>query len=221
MYGTNLNIITITEFQNECPEVDISQYVPATISGMITDASGMVSDYLRYTPIAEDIVDEVKEAHVTTEGDLIINPAKPPIVSVSALAVTKGTTTLNITLTSSAGEPKYNLDFAKRYLRVPGAEIQLSGTFSLNSLYSLRESQFYTKMSYRGGFEASAIPPAIKQACILFVRELLSRRFNTSGAKKISQGGISVEYSMRNVDDDKSDLVKDAERLLRPYRRIG
>lgn len=218
MYGTNVNIISVSDFQAYAPEIDVSQYSAPTMSGIITQASSMVANYLQYTPVAEDITNELKEAFISTDGDLLVYPAKLPIISVSSLKIAKGATELAITLTETDGTAKYNVDFARRNLRFPWGEVVLQGTAVFNDFYSLRGQQFYTKMSYRGGWEAYAIPDDIKLATILYTRELISKRNNTSGAQSITQGGISLRFSDRT---EKSDLVKDAERLLGPYRRIG
>ena len=216
---TDINIITTTEFAQMAPEISTSQYTDATVSGFISSASKMVSDYLEYSPYAEDIVEELKSGMVTTEGDLIIYPNKIPVISVSAIKLAKGSSSGDVSLTlTESGNAKYNIDYTKRTIRFPYGELTLQGTPVFTNFFNLRGVQFFTKLSYRGGFEVSELPQTIKLATVLFTRDILSRSTNTSGAKRISQGGISLEYSER---DGKSDLVVDAERLLRPYRRIG
>lgn len=216
---TDYNLITIDEFKAYAPEVDLTQYDDPTISGMISQASKMSSDYLLYTPILESISAEVTDSHVTTEGDLIIYTQKLPIVSVSEVKIMKGTTEVGLGLTNSAGELRYNIDYAKRYIRYPYGEVSLEGDFLFTNFYSLRGNQFYTKTTYTAGWSFEELPVSIKQATSLFMRNILSRRMNTSGAKRITQGGITMEYWDRK--DSKSDLEVDAYRLLQPYRRIG
>lgn len=218
-----INLITTVEFKEKAPEVDTSRYTDATVSGFITQASEEVGRYLQYDPLAEDITDELKTARVTTDGDLLVFPAKIPIISVSALSVKKGTTELTITLEDSQGNAKYNLDYTNRYLRFPSYEIILQGQIVvLTDFFAFRSTQFFSKMSYRAGYEPSSLPETIKEATVLYVREKLARAQNTAGAKRITQGGITLEYSQRGDKfGGKSDLVVDAEKLLRPYRRIG
>lgn len=215
---TDTNIISPAQFASFAPEVDTQKYDAPTISGMISQASRMVSSYLQFTPIAEDITDEVKEAGITPNGDLMIFPAKVPIVSVSAIKLYKGATTININLLDGAGNTKYNIDFNKRHIRYPFSEITLQGTPIFTNFYSLRGTHFYIKLSYRGGFEPYAIPADIQLATVLYVREILSRQSNPIGATELRQGGVAFKFSSTN---DKSDLIRDAERLLNPYRRIG
>lgn len=212
------NIITVTEFGEFAPEVDTSQYTNPTISGMISQASRMATDYLEYSPLAENIVDEVKQGLVTVDGDLLIMPAKLPIVSVSALYVTKGTTTLTVELQRD-GTDKFNIDYTRRHIRLPYNELILQGTTVVFDFYALRSSQFYTKMSYRGGWEPSELPATIKQAVVLLTKDILSGQNNAMGLTSMSQG--QVRFSWGKDASGVSPLVKQAHLLLGPYRRLG
>lgn len=217
---TEVNLITTADFQAYAPEVDISQYTEPTLSGMISQASAMVSDYLDYSPVLETITDESKKGMVTTDGDLLIFPNKLPVQSVSSIGVYKGTTTVSITLTDSAGNNRYNIDYTKRNVRVPWGEVAITGNPVFNNFFQLRGLEFYTKMTYQGGWAYSELPRAIKQATILYVRDIISRKYNPQGASRISQGAITIEFAQRK-DGSTSDLVSDAQKLLQTYRRIG
>lgn len=214
----DVNIISQDQFASFAPEVDLSQYNAPTISGMIGMASAMVSRYLQYNPVAETITNEVKNGIIGTQGDLIIYPAKVPIISVTGISIFKGATSIALNLLDGNGTPKYNIDYLARSLRFPFAEITLQGTPIFTNFYSLRGTQFFTKFSYRAGFEAYAIPADIQLATVLYMREILMRRYNTVGAQEVRQGGLDFKFSLTT---SKSDLVMDAERLLNPYRRIG
>lgn len=216
---TDTNLVAVADFTAYAPEVDVSRYDNTTLSGIIGDASKMVSDYLLYTPIAEDIVSELKEARITSDGDLLIFPNKLPVNSVSSISISKGATDVSINLVDGSGNPKYNIDYSKRKILYPYGEISLTGVPIFTDFYALRGSHFYTKISYNGGWAYASLPGTIKQACFLFIREILSKRYNTSGATQISQGGISLRFAESN--GQKSDLVVDAQRLLGPYKRIG
>lgn len=215
----HINLINTTEFREYAPEVDLSLYNDTTISGMISQATTLVEDYVGYSPYAEDIVGELKESLIDSNGDLIVRPEKIPVISVSSLKLAKGSPAgdVDIVLTNESGD-KYNIDFSGRYIRFPFGEMTLTGSPIFSNFYNLRGKQFYTKISYRGGYEPSDLPAVFKQATIMFMRDIISRSSNPSGATRISQGGISLSYEQR---DGKSDLVFDAERILRPYRRVG
>lgn len=216
----NVNLITVAQFTAYAPEVDVSQFNDPTISGFISRASQVATDYLGYTPVLEVITDELRPGHVSSSGDLVIYPQKVPLVSVSAIGVTKGTTNLTLQLTDSQGNNKYNIDYTKRRLVFPYGEVILSGTTVFTNFFALRGSDFFTKVTYTAGWPLTELPGPILEAVTLIVRDMLSKRFNQAGAERISQGGISLEFSAYN-DLGQSNLVKEAKRLLNPYRRIG
>ena len=78
----------------------------------------------------------------------------------------------------------------------------------------MRNVDFYSKITYTAGY--STIPNIIKEATALFTLDSIARRSNLSGATSINQGGISITYG-----NGRSDLVKDAERLLKGYKKVG
>lgn len=219
MVGTDTNLITVAEFTAAAPEVDLSKYETTTVSGFIGKASKEATDYLQYTPLQETITDEQKNAVITNEGDLLIFPNKPPVQSVSAIAILKGATVINLNLKSGDDIDKFNIDFTKRNIRYPAGELTLQGVPIFTNFYGMRGSQFYTQITYVGGFLESELPDTITQAVVLLTREILSRSQNTSGAEEISQGGLRLKFSSRRGGE--SDLVVDAKKLLNPYKRIG
>jgi|SRR5882672_2708656 len=213
------NLLTVSEFGQFAPEVDTSKFDAPTISGIISQASKAVGDYLEYTPYAEDIVDELARGMITTEGDLLIFPQKVPIQSVGAISITKGTVTITLGLTAG-GLNRYNLDFTKRNIRYPYQEISIQGQVIFTNFYQLRGTHFYTKISYRGGFEVSQLPSSIKQATILFVKDIFANQYNQMGASNLRQGAVSFGFGAGGDQSGKSKFIKDAERLLNSYRRV-
>lgn len=215
---TDYNLITVTEFQANVPELDLSQYDAPTISGMISRASKMVSDYLLFTPLQETIVDEVKTAMIDSMGDLVIFPNKIPVVSVSGISIMKGATTVEINLLDGNNTPKYNVDYSGRHIRYPNGELTLQGVPIFTDFMALRGTQFYTKITYTAGWTPSSLPQTIKEACYLFMRDIVSKKFNITGATELSQGGVSYRFSNSS---GKSKFQTEAEKLLNPYRRVG
>ncbi len=215
----NYNIITTTEFAAYAPEVDTSRYGDTTVSGFIAMASEQVNQYLGYSPLAEDIVNERRNSKITSEGDLLVFPTKVPVITISSLSIVKGAVTIGLPLTDGNSLPRYTIDFTGRNVRLVGGYAIFTGYPMVTNFYALKGQQFYTSMNYRAGYEPSQIPPTIKMATSLFVREIIARSYNTTGAASIRQGGITISYSENKEGD--SDLVKDAKRLLNPYRRIA
>jgi hypothetical protein len=216
---TDNNLITVTELGLMAPKLDTTAFDAPTLSGYIQAASKIASDYLEYTPLAEDIVGEIRDGRITSEGDLLIFPAKLPIASLSSLEITRGTASVTLSLVNGAGANRYNIDFNKRHVRYPYQELVIQGTPVFTNFNNLRGIQFYTKMSYRGGYEVASLPQTIKQAVAILVMDLIGPQNNPTGATEIRQGQVSFKYN--SYGEAQSQLMKSALRLLNPYRRIG
>lgn len=215
-YGqTNYSIVTVDELRVYAPELDLSAYDNPTISGMISQASQVVSDYLDFNPIAETIVDEVQKGRISTRGDLTVFPAKIPVISISKIEFVRGSTSVELGLTTN-NLPRYNIDYQKRKIVYPYEEITLNGFPVFTDFYALRSMDFYTRITYRGGWEPSDLPGTIKQATFLIMRDLVSPKYNLAGASEVQQGGISLKFSDRRTE---SKFLTDARRLLAPYVR--
>lgn len=210
------NLITVQEFTSYAPEIDLGRYTTPTVSGFIAMATRQVIDYLEYDPNYSVVVNEKVKGIIGTNGDLIFRPKKVPLVEVDALSITKGTVEASIQLTTGDAV-KYDIDPNGLYARISMYELVMLGYPVFSNFYALKGTQFYLKGSYKAGYIPSEMPETIKYATSLFARDILGRSTNTTGAKSITQGGITISYSER---DGKSDLVKDAERLLVTYRLI-
>lgn len=211
------NYISVNELHTYAPEVYTSisgTYTETTLSGMIGRASAMVDSYLGYTLPVEVLTEKI-EGMVDSDGNLVVYTRKRPITAVSAISIKKGNDEINLTL-GDAGQQKYDIPEPKVRIVYPNAELSASSVSTIANFYELRTTSFFTETTYTAGFET--IPDDIKEATTLFVREILSRRSNTVGASRISQGGISISYESRG--GTKSDLVSDAENILSPYRRL-
>jgi len=218
---TNASIVTVTDFQALAPEVDTTRYDNPTISGILSQASQVASDILGFNPMLEVIVDEVKEGRITTEGDLLVFPAKVPIVSVQGITLNKGPVSVSVGLTDGNGNNRYNIDYSQRHIRYPYNEITLNGSPVFVDFYSLKYTQFYVKLSYTAGWSYTNLPGSIKQATILLARDIFSNQYNQMGASRITQGSLTIEYKTNDPQGkQRSKLVADAYRLLAPYRKM-
>lgn len=216
---TPSNLLTVAEFKSLAPTVDVSKYDAPTLSGLIGQASQMASDFLQYTPLAEDIVNEVvPRGLINSEGDLMVYPNKIPIQRVDAITIIKGSVTLPLTLLNGQNQQKYNVDRSGNYLRYPYGELSLQGVPVFIDFYALRGYQFYVEFSYRGGFEVAQLPLSIKQAVVLYMRDIISKDYNAFGAQSVHQGGLGFSYATERDGD--SLFIVQAKRLLAPYRRV-
>jgi hypothetical protein len=203
--------LSVDEFKDWNPETDFSDYAVTTLSGMITRASAWVDDYLGYSLKVEDIEDELAEATVTTDGDLMIFPRKIPIISVSKIGLKLGQYDTSLEIEDENGT-YYDIPEPRHYILYPFQQLQLTGKVALKNLLQVRTRLYFTQISYRAGYET--IPDVIKDVVNLVAKDIFMRQVNPMGLGNVSQGGISMSYQT-----GESDLVKRAKELLEPYCR--
>lgn len=209
-----------------CDEVDIENFLltdidnsfSAQIEDWIAAAETQVNTYTGYTTasgiFAEQITGEVSKAFVDADLNLKIFPRKTPIVSVGAVALGRGTSRLNLTLTNGANVPKYNIPTRGNYISYPQYELAITGGSIINSFASIRGTEFYVYLDYIAGY--TAVPADIRLATVNLVSDVIMRHANKEGLESITQGRVSKRWRQR--DDGKSDFVKDAYELLKGYR---
>jgi hypothetical protein len=205
------NYISVDEFKDWNPETDFSDYSVVTLSGMIARASDWVDNYLGYSLMIEDIENELTEATVTTDGDLIIFPRKIPIVAVYKIGLKLGQYDTDLILEDESGT-YYDIPEPRHHIVYPFQQLQLTGKVALKDLLQVRTRLYFTQISYRAGYET--IPDAIKDAVNLVAKDIFMRQANPMGLGSVSQGGISMSYR-----SGESDLIKRAKELLEPYVR--
>jgi len=209
-----INFITNDEFRALAPDVDLSAYSETTISGFINSATNQAEGYLGYTLPFEQ-VEETIEAYVDADSDLVIFPTKKPIQTFNSLSITKGSFTANVNLTSGT-QNLYNISNAKDRVTIPGSTITLSSV-NIIDFTGLRNTKFFVKINYGGGYYMYDRPQDIIEAIVLFSRDKFSRTANPYGASRMSQGSVSIDYAQRK---GKSDLVTDAESILLGYKSV-
>lgn len=206
-------IVTLADFLANAPDVDISRYTTATVSGMLSGAQQRAEDYLGYT-LARETLTQKLEGIITNNGDLVVFPNKRPINSVSSAMIVKGS--FNASLALSSGDVYY-YDIPEPLDRIVFDGTNLQGTrASYISFSQLRGATFYVNLTFNAGYDT--LPGTISEAIYLYARDSLTRSLNSTGATSISQGALSISYSQRH---GKSELVQDAESLLSDYRIIA
>lgn len=210
-----------------CDEVDIENLllldIDNTFSPQVEDwiasAEKQVNRYLGYPNfasgiLAESITNEVVKSFINSQGDLVIFPRKLPINSVSTIQLVRGTTVLTLTLTNSAGDVRYNIPSTNDQIIYPSQELSLTGVSTISNFSQLRGIRFFAKITYNGGY--SEVPADIRLATANLVADVIMRHSNKEGLESITQGRVSKRWKDR--DDGQSDFVKDAHKLLDPYR---
>lgn len=211
------NYLTVTEFQDMNPELDFTNYTAATISGMVQRASANVDNFLNYSLSVENVSNELNEAVVSSNGNLMIYTKKLNVQEVTGITLKLGTVSVDLSLEDGNGNNRYDISPRGEYIIYPYQELSLTGTFSIRNFYQLRGVQIFTKTSYRAGY--TDVPSDIKDAVNLWTKDIFVRQSNPTNLSSMSQGAISMSYSRKNESGD-SNLVQEAKALLRPYLRI-
>ena len=203
--------------------LDIDSSFDSQLEDWIADAENRVDKYLGYGDytttsgiLREEIVEEVTKGYVDEFLNLRIFPKKLPIESISAITLFKGTTNVNLQLENGLGVEKYIVPKTRDQIIFPQYEIELAGNLSVTSFYSLRNRDFYVKLSYVGGY--SQVPPPIRMATTMLVSDTVMRHNNKEGLEFISQGRVSKRWASKLGDEGQSDFERDAWRTLKPYR---
>lgn len=223
MLLTKGDYISITDFKAQAPEVDVSQYTDATLSGFITSASRQIDRWLNIPAslTIEHIADEKSESHIDADGNLIVWPKKIPIVTISGISIVKGTDTIDLDLENTAGNPRWDI-IDDTQIAYPQQALAMTSVSIIGSFGSIAQTRFYTELDYQAGFQD--IPEDIQDATVLWVRDMVGTRpANPTGASEIRQGGVAIKYGsgVRTTEAHDSDMIRDAKERLRPYKRVS
>lgn len=212
-----------------CDETDIENYLlldvnnifSSQIEDWIAAAELTVNGTIGYTTasgiLREQIVGEKAKTRVDSDGNLKIFPRKIPIESISSVDLVKGTETISLALTDGAGNPKYDIPTTADYISYPGYEFSITGASIVSNLHELRPADYYTKISYIGGY--SSVPPDIRLATVCLVCDTIMRHANKEGLESITQGRVTKRYRSRfSKETGESDFWLDAMNLLSGYR---
>lgn len=206
------NLITADELAAYAPDLDTSAFSAATISGMISRASERVRQYCQVDGFFRAAVtNERDDVNINSEGELIISFRRRPVAQGDVSAVRLRTVDVNqsLQLTSSTGDGSYIYSIGN-----PGNLLVYPSNFLIShgkGLFDLRGSNLYYEVDYTGGWatDIANIPPSLKEAATLMLRDLISARDNPAGVKSFSQGSYSVVY-----DKDGGSYVGEAQKIL-------
>lgn len=203
-------VTTVTDFLASAPELDLSSYDNTTVSGILNRSQKRAEGYLDYSLYQEDTTEKI-DAIINANGDLVIYPTKLPINSLESLKIVKG----SFELTINTDSPAIDIPNKHDAIYVNGSELSYTGDIYID-FRNLRQFTVFADITYNAGYSVETLPADIQYAIFLYARDELSRKYNTTGAKSISQGAVTISYQQR---DGKSELVQDAESALSTYRR--
>jgi hypothetical protein len=209
------SILSKADITNYAPELDLSSYSDATISGMLSQATNRAVQFCSVKGFDYTTeTDEQDRAYISNDGELQISVRRRPIVSVSAISLVKGGFSTNLVLTDTAtpANPLYQIPTPGNKLVFPNSYFYLTGTYlagGSSQLYTLRGAKVNYKITYVGGYQN--IPDDLKYACMLYFRDQYAKRNNPSGLSSFTQGSYSETNSSNK---GKSSLVLEAEDVL-------
>lgn len=211
------NILTKADIQNYAPELDLSKYSDATISGMLSAATQRAADLANVSGFDfTSVVNETDKAYISNNGELIISVRRRPIVSVQAINLIKGGFSTSLVLTDNAtGNPLYQIPYSNSKLVFPNSYFYLTGTYlagGSSQLYTLRGANVMYQMSYAGGYQSP--PDNLKYAISLIFRDQYTDQFNPQGLSSFTQGSYSESYAGSNANNGLSPMEKKALKVL-------
>lgn len=208
------NLITQTELEQYAPDLDLSLFSSATISGMISRASNKVKNYCHVDGFFKAAVtSERDKAQINAQGELVISFRRRPVQDgdVSAIRLVTVDVSQELTLESeSDGSRFYFIPDPKTYLIYPSNFLISHGT----GLISLDAANLLYEIDYTGGYatDIADIPPELKEAATLYLRSMVNKRLNPSGATSFGQGAINMSFGTNKNGKDQN--VQEAESIL-------
>ena len=207
------NLITQTELEQFAPELDLSQYSQATISGMINRASKIIQQYCDVDGFFKmSVTSERERAQISPNGDLTISFRRRPVQDgdISDIRLVGVGMSQSLTLTDN-GSRVYFIPNPKTYVIYPSNYLISMG----RGLLHLDSSDLFYEIDYTGGYatDIADIPQDLKEAATLYVRDMVARKFNPTGAQSFTQGRVSMSFGY-SAGRSKSALVSAAEDIL-------
>lgn len=196
------NLITQAELEAFAPDLDLSLFSSTTISGMIARASDRIRKYCNVEGFFKAAVTSERDrALINPQGELVISFRRRPVQDgdISAIRLVTVDVSQDLTL-ESGGSYIYFIPNPKTYVIYPSNYLIAHGT----GLISLESADLFYEIDYTGGYatDIADLPDDLKEACTLYVRSLVNKRLNPTGANSFSQGAVSMSFgSGRDVMD--------------------
>lgn len=211
------NLITQAELESYAPDLDLSQYNAATISGMISRASDRIKNFCNVDGFFKTAVTaERARAKISSEGDLVISFRRRPVADGDVTAIRLVGTEFNQSLELAPnGVNAYFIADTRTYLTYPSNYLISHG----RGLISLRSADLFYEIDYIGGYatDVASLPADLKEAATLYIRSMISKKFNPAGASSMTQGRVSMGFGGNTSGKDQN--IQEAENILAEYVR--
>jgi hypothetical protein len=203
--------------------IDTSQLVPGgttaendlALTEILLAAESLVNDECEVDTLAESTATETFYTRLNRFGEVIVRPANVPIASVTGVAYrthpSQAWTSVDLT----------NVDYTTKSITIRGSfgQIVINDTSLYNGAYvtpyeldQMRKMSLAVKVTYTSGYDADAIPQAVKLATISFACSLIGERGNV----EIDMNGVP---SVAGGSVPRMSYDAYAKKLLAPYKR--
>lgn len=216
-------LITEQELRDMLPEVDLGQYNTTTISGMIRQASDSIRNFCNVEGfLRANVTAEVGRIHTDPAGEVHFSVRRPKIRQGDLTSlVYKSIGQRQTMVLQQSGSDVYYVDASGYFVTYPNFYRVNFGI----GLLSIPTYQMFYEINYVGGYADSVeeLPYDLKEACILYMRDILGRRGNPAGVLSFRQGSYSETRgpSSGNTDNDTMYVAQANKLLIRGgYQRM-
>ena len=177
--------------------------------------------------LLETITNEKAQGKLDSFDNIVIDLGKPPIKfnedgspAITAFSLIVGGITVDTLPLTSNGESLFDVPSSRGFqlvypsLYLTPAVTGITPTQRL-SLQSFRSFNFFTKISYVGGY--AIVPKPIQIATSLLAGDLINN--DPSNLQSYVQGSMEESYSERK--NGMSENALRAEKLLQPYKKVS
>lgn len=189
-----------------------------SLADQIVDASDWIEDIcnqsLWFNTWTEILPMPTMEAAIDNQMNLFFRPRHFPVLSVTSIQM-QSQQANPITFDATQAF----IDANQQYVRVPTLT-QVGQTQAIWPGQPMnRVTNMWLTITYTAGFQPGSLPNNVRDAAILLVSEILSRRQNPTGADQINLGGKNIISVLRGDASGETLLVKNAKKKLARYIR--
>jgi hypothetical protein len=219
--ATTINLTTTSGFKVRNPEIDVSVWDDATLSGFISRATRAMQNYCNVDGfMARTISGETAKAVISVQGDLVIYPRVRPLTAsgIQSISLVKGGFSTTLTL-SGANSTYFQVPYPYTSLVYPSSYLTGTGTIGFagsSQFISLQSAGTFYVINYTAGYTTA--PEDLQDACDLYVRDYCLRRLNPLGMQEMRQGSVQMSRTIRssalNADLINNIYVQQAREIL-------
>ena len=207
------------QFQHAAGTPCCSDGVLGSLADQIVDASAWLESEFTFqalfqaTYTGEILPLPSMQASFDNQNMLVFRPKHFPVTAVSSIVLS---TLQSNPVTFDATQAF--IDANQQTVRVPSLRASGASQVFYPNQYMSRNRNMWLTIGYTAGYQVSAMPPDIRQAVILLVSAILSRRQNPTGADQIDFADKRLVATMRGDTTGESLLVKEARKKVSRYK---